>query len=239
MWSKGPCRTAGLMWTPTQSTSNRAVVSNFRLDRCIRTLVPRLIVFRPLMLRDHDTLRLKRMILFFYVVPSAMNTPIGTYVRSLTLLRNVSTSLRSRLESRDSDWAAERTCDDAVPVSDAPRCTSAGIRGNRVGALGGLLHVAGDFLRRCALLFHGGCNRRGDFGELFDRARDFLDGVDGVLRGGIAGRDPSAETGRPAPAHRRGACRDVVDVRLPSNRTGFSHEFFTPVRVMRIPPRLR
>ena len=113
------------MWTPTQSTSNRAVVSNFRLDRCIRTLVPRLIVFRPLMLRDHDTLRLKRMILFFYVVPSAMNTPIGAYVRSLTLLRNVSTSLRSRLESRDSDWAAERTCDDAVPVSDAPRCTSA------------------------------------------------------------------------------------------------------------------
>jgi hypothetical protein len=30
-----------------------------------------------------------------------------------------------------------------------------------------------------------------------------------------------------------------VDVRLPSNRTGFSHELFTPVRVMRIPPRLR
>src|SRR5882672_602629 len=38
--------------------------------------------------------------------------------------RNLPTSSLSRLESLESDLAAERTCEDAEPVSLAPRCTS-------------------------------------------------------------------------------------------------------------------
>src|SRR3981189_88707 len=38
--------------------------------------------------------------------------------------RNLPTSSLRRLESCDSDWAEERTCDEAEPVSLAPRCTS-------------------------------------------------------------------------------------------------------------------
>src|SRR3984893_7147108 len=43
---------------------------------------------------------------------------------ALTVLRNLPTSSLRRLLSLDSDFAAERTCDDADPVSLAPRCTS-------------------------------------------------------------------------------------------------------------------
>src|ERR1700681_4308726 len=42
-----------------------------------------------------------------------------------TELRNLPTSRLSRLLSPDSDFAAASTCDDADPVSLAPRCTSA------------------------------------------------------------------------------------------------------------------
>src|SRR3979411_2688800 len=38
--------------------------------------------------------------------------------------RNFPTSSLRRLLSRDSDCAAESTCEDAEPVSPAPRCTS-------------------------------------------------------------------------------------------------------------------
>src|SRR3981081_3433829 len=41
-----------------------------------------------------------------------------------TELRNLPTSRLSRLLSPDSDFAAENTCEDADPVSLAPRCTS-------------------------------------------------------------------------------------------------------------------
>src|SRR5829696_10275624 len=41
-----------------------------------------------------------------------------------TVSRNLPTSSLRRLESDDSDWAAESTCADAEPVSLAPRCTS-------------------------------------------------------------------------------------------------------------------
>src|SRR5450432_751479 len=41
-----------------------------------------------------------------------------------TVLRNLPTSSFRRLLSLDSDFAAERTCDEADPVSLAPRCTS-------------------------------------------------------------------------------------------------------------------
>ena len=41
-----------------------------------------------------------------------------------TELRNLPTSSFSRLLSDDSDWAEESTCEDAEPVSPAPRCTS-------------------------------------------------------------------------------------------------------------------
>src|SRR6266851_4637659 len=43
---------------------------------------------------------------------------------ALTVLRNLPTSSLRRLLSLDSDFAAERTCDEAEPVSLAPRCTS-------------------------------------------------------------------------------------------------------------------
>src|SRR5260370_9199487 len=43
---------------------------------------------------------------------------------ALTEVRNLLTSTLSRLESPDSDCAAESTCEDAEPVSPAPRCTS-------------------------------------------------------------------------------------------------------------------
>src|ERR1700676_3603384 len=43
---------------------------------------------------------------------------------ALTVLRNLPTSSLRRLLSLDSDFAAERTCDEADPVSLAPRCTS-------------------------------------------------------------------------------------------------------------------
>src|ERR1700761_6857405 len=41
-----------------------------------------------------------------------------------TEVRNLLTSALRRLESPDSICAAERTCDEADPVSLAPRCTS-------------------------------------------------------------------------------------------------------------------
>src|SRR5216684_5523738 len=43
---------------------------------------------------------------------------------ALTVLRNLPTSSLRRLLSRDRDCAAERTCEEAEPVSPAPRCTS-------------------------------------------------------------------------------------------------------------------
>src|ERR1700738_1944072 len=46
------------------------------------------------------------------------------YQAALTELRNLPTSSLRRLLSPDSDCAAERTCEEADPVSLAPRCTS-------------------------------------------------------------------------------------------------------------------
>src|SRR5450432_4901525 len=43
---------------------------------------------------------------------------------ALTEFRNLPTSSLRRLLSLDSDFAADRTCDEADPVSLAPRCTS-------------------------------------------------------------------------------------------------------------------
>ena len=56
--------------------------------------------------------------------------------------------------SPDSDCAADRTCEEAEPVSLAPRCTSVMLDADLRGALRGLLDVARNFLRRGALLFH-------------------------------------------------------------------------------------
>src|SRR5579859_3141099 len=41
-----------------------------------------------------------------------------------TASRNLPTSILRRWLSTDSDWAEESTCDEAAPVSLAPRCTS-------------------------------------------------------------------------------------------------------------------
>src|SRR5882724_2065261 len=51
-------------------------------------------------------------------------TPAPLGQAALTELRNLPTSSLRRLLSPDSDCAAERTCDEADPVSLAPRCTS-------------------------------------------------------------------------------------------------------------------
>src|SRR5689334_9519568 len=49
------------------------------------------------------------------------------------------------------------------------------VRRDLLGALSCLLHVAGNLLGRRALLFHRGCDGRGDLRELFDGAADLLD----------------------------------------------------------------
>ena len=55
------------------------------------------------------------------------------------------------------------------------------VGGDHLRAVRSLLHVAGNFLRRRALLFHGGRDRGGNLGKLADGARDFLDGADRLL----------------------------------------------------------
>src|ERR1700760_2975105 len=52
------------------------------------------------------------------------NRSLGGRQAARTLVRNFDTSLLRRPESLDSDWAAESTCEEADPVSVAPRCTS-------------------------------------------------------------------------------------------------------------------
>jgi hypothetical protein len=66
-----------------------------------------------------------------------------------TELKNFLSSTLSRLDSPDSDCAAERTRDDADPVSAAP-------------SLRRLLNVARDLLRRRALPFHRRRDGRGN-----------------------------------------------------------------------------
>ena len=51
-----------------------------------------------------------------------------------------------------------------------------------LGALRRLLHVAGDLLRRGALLFHRRGDGRGDLRQLLDGAADLLDRADRLLR---------------------------------------------------------
>src|ERR1035437_24650 len=60
-------------------------------------------------------------------------------------------------------------------------------------ALGCLLHVAGNLLCRRALLFHGCGDGRGDLGQSFDGAADFLDGVDRLLSRGLDAADLLAD----------------------------------------------
>ena len=55
------------------------------------------------------------------------------------------------------------------------------VGGNLLGAPGGLLHVAGDFLGCGTLLFHGGRNGRGDLRQLLDGGADRLDRTDRFL----------------------------------------------------------
>src|SRR5262249_23567805 len=50
-------------------------------------------------------------------------------------------------------------------------------------AVGGVQDIAGNFLRRRALLFHGGRDGRGDRGDAGDRGADFLDGGNRVAGG--------------------------------------------------------
>ncbi len=73
-----------------------------------------------------------------------------------------------------------------------------------LGALRGVLDVAGDFLRRSALLFNGGCDRRGNLGKSLDRVGDILDRADRIPGSPsecrrFAGRSPRS----PSPSARR------------------------------------
>ena len=95
--------------------------------------------------------------------------------------RNLATSSLRRLLSPDSDCAAESTCDDAVSGLGRAALHVGDVGGDHLRPLCGLLHVAGDFLRRRALLFHGSRDRRGNFRQLSDGARDLLDGADRFL----------------------------------------------------------
>src|SRR4029077_587696 len=56
------------------------------------------------------------------------------------------------------------------------------VDGGILGPLRDVLDVARDFLRRRALLLHGGRNRGGDIGDLADGRADLLDGRDRFLR---------------------------------------------------------
>ena len=49
---------------------------------------------------------------------------VGADQAAWTESRNFATSCFSRLLSEDSERAAESTCEEAEPVSEAPRCTS-------------------------------------------------------------------------------------------------------------------
>jgi hypothetical protein len=48
-----------------------------------------------------------------------------------------------------------------------------------------LLHAAGNFSRRRALLINGGCDLAGDMVDLGDGSADCLDGADGLAGGGL------------------------------------------------------
>src|SRR5882762_11604461 len=56
------------------------------------------------------------------------------------------------------------------------------VRRDLLGALGGLLDVAGNLLGRRALLFHRSSDGRGNLRQLFDGAADFLDRAHRFLR---------------------------------------------------------
>ena len=79
--------------------------------------------------------------------------------------------------SPDSDWAAESTCEEAAPVSLGAALHVGDVGGNLLGALGRLLYVAGDFLRRRALLFHRSRDGRRYLRQPFNGAADFLDRI--------------------------------------------------------------
>ena len=67
------------------------------------------------------------------------------------------------------------------------------VGGDLLGALRRLLHVAGNLLRRRALLFHRRRDGRGDLRQFFDGAADFLDGVDRLLGRGLDAGDLLAD----------------------------------------------
>jgi hypothetical protein len=62
-----------------------------------------------------------------------------------------------------------------------------------LSALRGLLHVAGYFLCRRALLLHGRRDGRGDFRQALDRAADLPDCTDRFLRRGLDARNLLAD----------------------------------------------
>ena len=70
----------------------------------------------------------------------------------------------------------------AAAAASASAFTPDDVVGDVLGALRRILRAARDFLRRRALLLHGGGDRGRDLVDLADDAADALDGVDGLAR---------------------------------------------------------
>src|SRR3954471_13028343 len=79
-------------------------------------------VLPPNLTPNHDPIGPNRIMISSSVERGLRDLAVGQ--AALTVSRNLPTSSLRRLLSRDSDGAAERTCDEAEPVSPAPRCTS-------------------------------------------------------------------------------------------------------------------
>src|SRR6266480_4745560 len=89
---------------------------------------------------------------------------------ALTELRNLPTSSLRRLLSPDSDCAAERTSDEADPVSPAPRCTS--VMFEHISDAGSSFRQFADAVIGFLRLIH---RLVGDAGGFLDLAADFID----------------------------------------------------------------
>ncbi len=89
-----------------------------------------------------------------------------------TVVRNLPTSVLSRVLSLDSDLRRREHLRGCRAGLGRAALHVGDVGGDLLGALRRLLHVAGDFLGRCTLLFHRGRDGRGDFRQPLDGAEE-------------------------------------------------------------------